>query len=102
MKAVKIIAIVLAVLLAGYAIFVAADSVRLRKASLSGSGTPPTKPLVTLSQEDLSEEGIHHVTYTGLGYAVTYEVSEWEDGQTHLDGAEFRLFGKMLVWAWIS
>lgn len=101
MKAVKIIAVVLAVLLAGYAIFVAADSVRLRKASLAASAAP-AKPLVTLSQEDLTEEGIHHVTYTGPGYAVTYEVSQWEDGQTHLDGAEFRLFGKLLVWAWIS
>lgn len=102
MKAVKIIAVVLAVLLAGYAIFVAADSVRLRKASLSGSGTPPTKPLVTVSQDTRTEQGSDRLTYTGLGYAVTYETSAREDGTTHVDGAEFRLFGRILLWAWIA
>ena len=99
MKAVKIIAVVLAVLLVGYAVFVAADSIRLRKASLAGS---PTKPLLTVSQDDRTQEGIDRLTYTGPGYAVTYEVFEQEDGQTQVDGAEFRLFGKILVWAWIS
>lgn len=101
MKAVKIIAVALAVLLVGYALFVCVDSVRLHKASLAASAAP-AKPLVTVSQDTRTEQGIDRLTYTGLGYTVTYETSAREDGQTHVDGAEFRLFGKILVWAWIS
>ena len=89
-------------LLAAYAIFVTADSIRLRKASLSGSDAPPAKPLVTVSQDTRTEQGSDRLTYTGLGYAVTYEVAEWEDGRIRVYAAEFRLFGGILVWGWIS
>lgn len=99
---VLIIIISSAVLL--YGLFVGVDCVRLYKVGKSD------KPLITINeirQED-------YCKYEGLGYSVTYKidpekavVSEEEREEnaypgSHIYGAEFKLFDKVLLWAWIE
>ena len=84
-----------------YGLFVGVDCVRLYNADESKPPIITTSP--TKSENDT-------VKYTGLGYTVTYrttveaETEENESSNTIYDicGAEFRLFDKILLWAWIE
>lgn len=80
--------------------YITVDCIRLRNAQTG------TKPLITLSETVTDTR----TTYTGLGYTVQYytdigDVTQ-NDGTTYVEqlgyGAEFRLFGKLLVWAWVE
>lgn len=84
-----------------YGLFVGVDCVRLYNAQTSKAPIIITQP--TKIENDT-------VKYTGLGYTVTYrttveaETEENESSNTIYDicGAEFRLFDKILLWAWIE
>ncbi len=94
-----IITISSAVLL--YGVFVGVECVRLYNADIS------RPPLIATSPTKIEND---FVKYTGLGYTVTYRITvetETEENQSHnviydICGAEFRLFDKILLWAWIE
>ena len=90
----KKIAIVLAVIISAYFLFVAVDCVRLMSAHKE------TKPFVTVSMAQYDDGN----GYVGLGYSVRYrdKITADSDNTDGICGAEFRLFGKILVWAWIE
>jgi len=82
-------------------IFVTIDCIRLKKSKYY------TYPLINLKQDVTKND----VTYTGLGYTIKY-IQEKEIHYTQGSdviatgigacGAEFRLFGRLLVWAYIE
>ena len=94
-----IIIIFSAVLL--YGLFVGVDCVRLYNADISEPPIIITQP--TKFQDD-------EIKYTGFGYTVTYKVNEEIETEENASrkaiydicGAEFRLFDKILLWAWIE
>lgn len=73
-----------------YAAFVTADCIKLRYSESF------TEPFVTVN----SAESKNSVEYSGLGYSVKYYTDNGETADCY--GAEFRLFGKILIWAWIE
>ena len=81
---------VIAALIVLYTAFVTADCVRL------GFSEAFTEPFVTV---DCSESE-NRVRYTGLGYYVEYYRNDRTDNDCY--GAEFRLFDKLLIWAWVE
>ena len=88
--------IAIAALLIMYFLFVTIDCIRLRNAP------DVTKPLITVSLAEYENGN----KYTGLGYSVKYYKSRQEDTNRNIIeynyGAEFRLFDKILIWAWIE
>lgn len=97
MRYLKTTLIVLGTLVVIYIGFVTVDCLRLKNSKIS------TKPVITISKE-LAE---NKITYYGLGYYVQYyiDIVETENNGTILKeargyGAEFRLFNKILIWAW--
>ena len=84
-----------------YGVFVGVDCLRLYNADES------KPPIITLSPAKIENDT---VKYTGLGYTVTYRTTveaETEKNESHnaicdVCGAEFRLFDKILLWAWIE
>lgn len=84
-----------------YGLFVGVDCVRLYNADTSRPPIITTSP--TITENDT-------VKYTGLGYTVTYRISEETETEENASlnaiydicGAEFRLFDKILLWAWIE
>ncbi len=87
-----------------YGVFVGIDCVRLYKVGESD------KPLITLNEI----RGEDYWKYEGLGYTVTYKfdsekvADSEEEGEgnaypgSHVYSAEFMLFDKILLWAWIE
>ena len=87
-----------------YGVFVGIDCVRLYKVGESEN------PLITVNEI----RGEDYWKCEGLGYTVTYkfdpekEISSEEEGKqnaypgSHIYSAEFRLFDKILLWAWIE
>lgn len=94
-----VIAISSAVLL--YGAFVGSECLRLHNSFES------KPPIITT---DLTQINDYEIKYTGLGYTVTYRLyepialDEYESKNSIYDvsGAEFRLFDKILLWAWIE
>lgn len=87
----KIIYIIILILALIYVLYVLVDSVRLRNSPTD------TRPIVTLKAVENENK------YIGLGYSVRYYVDRIEDSDGVLVlgyGAEFKLFDKILVWAW--
>ena len=84
-----------------YGVFVGVDCLRLYNAEES------KPPIITLSPTKIENDT---VKYTGLGYTVIYRTTveaETEENESHnaicdVCGAEFRLFDKILLWAWIE
>lgn len=95
-KTLKRILIVMGVILITYVSFVTVDCIRLRNAK---SGT---KPFITTSLAEYKNGN----KYTGLGYSVKYYKDRYEDMNGNIVesgyGAEFRLFDKILIWAWVE
>ncbi len=100
-KFVRILIIIISSTVLIYGLFVGIDCVRLYNADESKPPIIITEP--TKIQGD-------KVKYTGLGYTVTYrtkaEGPTEETGSSNANydvcGAEFRLFDKILLWAWIA
>ena len=84
-----------------YGLFVGVDCVRLYNAKKS------EPPIITTQPTEIQGNDIKH---TGVGYTITYEAKEdintEENGSLNtvydICGAEFRLFDKFLLWAWIE
>ena len=82
-------------------IFVLVDCIRLK------NSVDYTYPLINLKQ-DVTKD---YVTFTGLGYTIKYiqnkDIDYTSGSDVILTGigacsAEFRLFGKILIWAYIE
>ena len=84
-----------------YGIYVCIDCVRLYNAEES------KPPIVIIQPTQIQED---EVKYAGLGYTVTYKINEEIEAKENASlnaiydvcGAEFRLFDKILLWAWIE
>lgn len=100
-KVLKIGIISILILVVIWIIFVTIDCIRLKKSKYY------TYPLINLKQDVTNDD----VTYTGLGYTIKY-IQEKEIHYTPGSdavaeaigacGAEFRLFGNILIWAYIE
>lgn len=84
----KILFIIIDVLIV-YFVFVGIDAYRIQSMSFE-----EVKPLITIDEEKTDDKTI----YFGLGYSVTYNKNSDES----IYGAEFRLFDKVLIWAYVS
>ena len=103
-KILRLMIIIISSAIILYGLFVGVDCVRLYKVGKSD------KPLITINEV----RGEDYWKCEGLGYTVTYKfdpekakVSE-EEGELNdypgccIYSAEFRLFDKILLWAWIE
>lgn len=92
----KKVLMVIVTLLVVYFSFVTIDCIRLKNAKIG------TKPLITVSLAEYENGN----KYTGLGYSVKYYKDRQEDTNGNIVeggyGAEFRLFNKILIWAWVQ
>ena len=79
-----------------YLLFVTIDCIRLRNAKNDA------KPFITISLAEYENGN----KYTGLGYSVKYYKNSQQDTNGDMleksYGAEFRLFDKILIWAWVE
>lgn len=94
-KVLKIIGISILCLILIWCIYVTVDAIRLRTMKLG------LKPLITLGRVEEDTK----LYYKGLGYSITYHVEKEQEYDLILvgiNGAEFRLFDKILIWAWIE
>ena len=98
-KMLKRTLIILGTILIIYISFVTVDCIRLRNAKRG------TKPLIIVSEYETDSR----TGYKGLGYTIEYYVDkdeQKEDDMTYINvygyGAEFRLFDKIMIWAWIE
>lgn len=84
-----------------YGLFVGVECVRLYNADIS------RPPIITTSPTKTENDT---VKYAGLGYTITYRINEEIETEENASlnsiydvcGAEFRLFDKILLWAWIE
>ena len=100
-REVKITLIFVLIVISIWMVFVTTDCLRLRNSKYY------TYPLINLKQE----ANLERVTYTGLGYTVSYIQNKeiiYTPGSDAVAsgigacGAEFKLFGKILIWAYIE
>ena len=98
-KILKRILIVLGIVIICYISFVTVDCIRLKNSKRG------TKTLITISEYETDSR----TGYKGLGYTIEYYVDKDEQKEgdmTYINvygyGAEFRLFDKIMVWAWIE
>ena len=98
-KMLKRTLIILGTIFIIYISFVTVDCIRLKNAKRG------TKPLITISEYETDSR----TGYKGLGYTIEYYVDKDEQKEgdmTYINvygyGAEFRLFDKIMVWAWIE
>ncbi len=94
----KKIIILFASLIICYILFVTIDSFRIKNNSFKN-----IKPLITISESRNNKS----INYTGLGYTVKYNIDtnynqDSNNNEVTIYGAEFRLFNKILIWAYIS
>ena len=92
----KIIIKIVVILLILYILLVTVDCIRLRTMKFG------LKPLITISLGETENGNI----YKGLGYSIRYYVNETQRSSdlilARIYGAEFRLFNKILIWAWVE
>lgn len=102
-KMIKIISITVLIILFIFTIFILEESIRLSR--ISGA-----KPLIITkidtnikaNNSKLKEEVYHSIGYT-IKYEYLKDENSTEDNIMYLIiGEEFRLFDKILIWAWIS
>ncbi len=92
-KVLKIIGIVLISIIFIYIIFIAEESIRLKK----DGGDP-------LIKVDKCSYTGNKYKCKGLGYSITREYTSKQESSDvyYLIGEEFWLFDKILLWGWIS
>ena len=92
----KKVCIAIGILLIIYILFVTVDCIRLRTMNLG------LKPLITISLGETENGNI----YKGLGYSVRYYIDVIQKSSdlitNRIYGAEFKLFDKILIWAWVE
>ena len=100
----RILLIIISSLIFLYGVFVGIDCIRLYKLGESD------KPLITINETRTED----YCEYAGLGYSVIYKfdpekaVVPEDEGEenaypgSYIYSAEFRLFDKILLWAWIE
>ena len=94
-KVLKIMGIAVLSVILIWCLYVTIDAIRLRTMKLG------PRPLVTL--DSIEEET--KIYYKGLGYSITYQVEterDYDMVNIRVYGAEFRLFDKILIWAWVE
>ncbi len=103
-KIFRVLIIIISSAILLYGVFVGIDCVRLYK--VGGS----QKPLITINEN----RGEDYWKCEGLGYTVTYKFDSEKEASSeeevkqnaypgsHIYSAEFRLFDKILLWAWIE
>lgn len=95
-KILKKILILVIIVIALWAIYITVDCVRLKNSTIY------TRPLISIS-ENVDMEA---TTYTGLGYTVSYALNNdnFLEGEpdTGRNDAEFRVFGKILIWSYVD
>lgn len=100
-KIFRVLIIVISSAIILYGLFVGVECVRLYNADIS------RPPIITTSPPKTENDT---VKYTGLGYTITYRINEKVETEENASlnsiydvcGAEFRLFDKILLWAWIE
>lgn len=96
----KTVFIIITAIIIVYAGYVTVDCIRLRKSEIG------TQPIITTGTTQ-TDNG---TKYFGPGYTVEYYTETVSDSSNTLVkcpeslgyGAEFRLFNKFLVWAWVT
>ena len=100
-RVLKISLISILIIIFIWLVFVTVDCIRLRNSKYY------TYPLINLKQD----VNLERVTYTGLGYTISYiqnrEINYIPGSDAVAEGigacgAEFRFFGKILIWAYIE
>ena len=100
-RVLRSVLIAVLVVIALWVIFVIVDGIRLRNSPYY------TYPLINLKQD----ANLEKVTYMGLGYTISYIQNKsimYTPGSDVFAsgvgacGAEFKLFGKILIWAYIE
>ena len=59
------------------------------------------EPLIALERVEEDTK----LYYKGLGYSVTYQIHKKQNYDlmlVEIQGAEFRLFDRILIWAWVE
>ncbi len=100
-KLIRALVITISSVILLYGVFVGVECVRLYNSETS-------KPPIISTQPTKIENDT--VKYTGLGYTVTYRINEEIETKENASlnaiydicGAEFKLFDKILLWAWIE
>lgn len=103
-KGIKAFIVIVVALFVCYVGFVVIDCIRLQITKFD------TKPLIVISEElECYDERTceYYNKYKGLGYSITYsyyidESSAENNIGVDANGAEFRLFDKIMIWAWIE
>lgn len=91
------VGIIILIIIISWIIYISIDCLRLKKAEAG------TKPIIT-SSETIKE---NKLIYNGIGYSIKYYCNNQQEENSDLVlkqiyGAEFRIFDKILVWAWIE
>lgn len=102
-KIIKITSITLLIILFTFTTFILEESIRLSK-------IPGAKPLIITKIDaniEANNSKLKEEVYHSIGYTIKYEYlkdeKSSEDNIMYLIiGEEFRLFDKILIWAWIS
>lgn len=96
-KVIKNILILILAFILCFVLYISIDCIRLRNSSTG------TKPFITVSSQVTESR----IIYKGLGYRVEYYVDSLVTQKDDIKmveqkgyGAEFRLFDKLLIWAW--
>lgn len=80
--------------------YITIDCIRLKNSKFN------TKPIISIKEQRIDYENKSVIKYTGIGYTIEYlnniEIKEAEVIVSSGYGAEFRLFSKILIWAWIE
>ncbi len=103
-KSVKAVIVIIFALLVSYVGLVIIDCIRLQITKFD------TKPLIVISEElECYDERTceYYNKYVGVGYSITYfYYTDETDAKKNIDldanGVEFKLFDKIMIWAWIE
>jgi len=95
----KKVLITIGIIILCFTCYITIDCIKLRNSKIG------TKPLITLDY-NITKNGYR---FTGLGYTIDYYIDETITQEYDVTlvgingyGAEFRLFGKILICAWVE
>lgn len=92
--------IIILIIIVCFCIYITMDCIRLKNSEFG------TEPLISIKEPEIICENNCVTKYTGMGYTVRYLNNIVTEGEkvviTSGYGAEFWLFDKILVWAWVE